>query len=355
MYLKINTSINYMFDGSKFVIFFHTNNIEIKNKVFAKAISIFFVNNFKKVFIKLDFVNTFNNEKILDQEGVESIYDLFIKNDIFINQKEFYKELLYISKKWYNPYNISLKLDYKYSDIPYYYDNGFLSKDLVDLDNLEYKNLKYRRSFRTEYIYKENDITNDLLKLLRISYGNIDYREHRHVCNGSKISTIHKTVPSAGGFYNIVLFSILDNGNLYYFNGKDNILISSSLNYLDILGKILTKSAIWADNDSKGAIQFLNIDNTKGVVIAFGLIDKIYKKYYNKSLPFLLLEAGHIYQNLSLFSNDFNIGTLEIGSVVEENISNLIANNINNDFIKSLFEDKKLLYLNTMFIGYIKE
>jgi hypothetical protein len=77
----------------------------------------------KKVFKKEDFLDFLKDEKIIDIDGIYSIYDLFIKNDIFFSEEEFYKELLYISKKWYNPYNIIHKLDYKYSDIPYYYNN----------------------------------------------------------------------------------------------------------------------------------------------------------------------------------------------------------------------------------------
>lgn len=345
-----------MFDWSKFVIFFQNNNLEIKNKFFSKALSRFFMSYMKKVFKKEDFIKFLNNEKIIDSNWIESIYNLFIKNDIFFIEQEFYKELLYISKKWYNPYNIIHKLDYKYSDIPYYYDNWFLSKELVEFNNSKYINLNNRKSYRTEYLQTNKNINNDLIDLLRLSYWNIDYRKHIHVCDGSDISTIHKTVPSAWGFYNIVLFSILESWNIYYFNWKDNILIAEWLDYFDLLWKILTKSAIWANGDNKKwAIQFLNINNTKGFIIGFGLIDKIYNKYYNKTLPFLLLEAGHIYQNISLCSRDFNIWTLEVWSILEENISYLIKNSTNNNFIKQLFEDKKLIYLNTMLLWYIKE
>lgn len=345
-----------MFDWSKFVIFFQNNNLEIKNKFFSKALSRFFMSYMKKVFKKEDFIKFLNNEKIIDSNWIESIYNLFIKNDIFFIEQEFYKELLYISKKWYNPYNIIHKLDYKYSDIPYYYDNWFLSKELVEFNNSKYINLNNRKSYRTEYLQTNKNINNDLIDLLRLSYWNIDYRKHIHVCDGSDISTIHKTVPSAWGFYNIVLFSILESWNIYYFNWKDNILIAEWLDYFDLLWKVLTKSAIWANGDNKKwAIQFLNINNTKGVIIGFGLIDKIYNKYYNKTLPFLLLEAGHIYQNISLCSRDFNIWTLEVWSILEENISYLIKNSTNNNFIKQLFEDKKLIYLNTMLLWYIKE
>jgi len=114
MNIKINTAINYMFDWEKFVVFFQNNNIEIKNNSFSKVISIFFMNYLKKVFIKQDFIETFYNESVLDLDWIESIYELFIKNDIFILEEEFYKELLYIWKKWYNSYNIFYKLDYKY-------------------------------------------------------------------------------------------------------------------------------------------------------------------------------------------------------------------------------------------------
>jgi len=356
MNIKLNTAINYMFDWEKFVVFFQNNNIEIKNNSFSKVISIFFMNYLKKVFIKQDFIVTFYNDSVLDLVWIESIYELFIVSDIFILEEEFYKELLYIWKKWYNPYNIFYKLDYKYSDVPYYYDNWFLSKEIVSIGSSNYKNLISRKSFRTEYLNSEKSIDKDLLNLLKLSYWNIDYRKHIHVYDWSNISTVHKTVPWAWGFYNVILFSILDNWNIYYFDWCDNILLTKWVKYFDFLSNILTKSAIWSNhNDKYWAIQFLNINNTKWTIIAFWIIDKMFKKYYNKTLPFLLLEAWHIYQNLSIYSKDFNIWTLEIWSVLEENISNQINSNIENNFLKKLFEDKKLIYLNTMLLWYIKE
>lgn len=350
-----------MFDWEKFHIFFQNDNLIIKNIKISKILSLFFVSFFKKTFNKDDFI-LFLKENKINENDTNVIIKLLLNNDIFLDIEEWYKELFYISKKWYNPYNINHKLNYVYDDISYYYEkNKLFSKEIVDIEKISknyWKILKMRRSTRTEYIDTKKNIDSDLDKLLKLAYWNIDYRQHIHVCTDDKISTIHKTVPSAWWFYNIILFSLLQDWTINYFNWEKNIKISSGIDYMDFIDSILTKSAIHVidnNNQKHWAIQFVNIENTKWIIFTFWITDKIYKKYYNKTLPFLLLESWHISQNISLFSNDFNIWTLEIWSIFEEKISLNLEKYITNKSIKQLFKDKKLLYMNTTLIWYTKE
>jgi len=346
-----------MFDGEKFLVFFQNYNLEIKNKVFSLVLSKFFVSFLKKVFSIEDFIEIFYKNNIKDKSSIKFLFDLLVNKDVFLWDDKFYKELFYLSKKWYNPYYLNYKLDYKYSDITFYYDNWLLSKNIIKIDESWcYSNLLKRKSYRTKYIKTNKSIYNDICKLLELSYWNIRYEQHKHVCSEDIIYTVHKTVPSAWGFYSIVLFTILSDWIITYFNWYENVIIWKNINYFKSLKTILTKSAIFVkDLRNKWAIQFVNINNTKWIIIAYWLVDKVYKKYYNKTLPFLLLETWHIFQNLSLFSNDYNIWTLELWSILEENISKYLVENIDNSYLRTLFEEKKLLYLNTMITWYIKE
>lgn len=360
MLYKINRSFGYFFKKDIFRVFLQKGSFVLRNPIITEKLSDFFEKEITTFFEKDDFLLFLMEIQWIEKDETEEIFRLLQKNDIFIEVYEGYKDLLNISRQWYNPYNISYKLDYQFEDIPYYFESWLFSKETI-ADFRVPKNikilLKQRKSCRTNYIKSDKDIGIDLEELLRISYWNIDYRKHTHVCSGADISTVHKTVPSAGGFYNIMLLSVSDNGNVCYFDWIKNICIATGINYWNFLRGILTKSAIWTKelDEKGGAIQFLDIATTKSVVFMYGLTDKIYKKYYNKALPFLLLEAWHISQNIALFTEVLSMWSLEIGSIIEEDISSALEQIIDHPTIPELFRTKKMLYLNTILLWYTKE
>ncbi len=131
---------------------------------------------------------------------------------------------------------------------------------------------------------------------------------------------LHRSYPSGGGKYPIEIYPLvlfgkdIDSG-VYHFNPFTHsleILLSPMEN--DEIARI------WMSQNwfKKASI----------ILILTAVYTRTTEKYGKKGLPFPLIEAGHIGQNIYLLAQDMKIGCCAIGQLNEKAIVNLLDINI---------------------------
>lgn len=189
------------------------------------------------------------------------------------------------------------------------------SSQEIDSALLEF--MKSRQSI-WKYSLKEMSFVK-LSGLLRAAYGVIR-RE-----NLGSYTIPHRTVPSGGALYPLEIYVVtlagigrLEKG-LYYFQKEKECMISLKKgNFRDKLKKLLLE----VNETIETASLFL-------IVTAY--FSRECEKYSNRGYRHILLEAGHLAQNVYLYCIDQNLGTLEISGFLDEELCNFLGINAHDE------------------------
>lgn len=235
-------------------------------------------------------------EIISKTEGEETLSDIFhakTKNDKIIktNFHKYPEEWITIHFKGYPRLkNVKLRM----SELP---------KQITEI-------FTTRRSVRN-FSSKRIDFT-DLSNILFYSAGLID--------SANDLDNSRRPYPSAGARYplEVYFFAIrvknLDEG-LYHYNVKENLL------------ELLTNDA--TTQKCKEIIgQDKNLINASCVIVITAALERTRIKYRNRGYRYMLIEAGHLAQNILLLTNYLGLGACAIGGFIDDKINDLL--DINN-------------------------
>ncbi len=167
--------------------------------------------------------------------------------------------------------------------------------------------LKNRRSTRT--FSGEPISINDLSFLLLYSSGIID--------SGSGQDESKRPYPSAGARYPLEIYALVINegedikAGLYHYNVKENCI--------EILLQEELKNWLL---DSTG--KFKPILKASVVFIITGVLDRNRIKYDDRGYRYILMEAGHVAQNLLLLATGLGMASLAIGGYIDSKVTELL-------------------------------
>jgi len=175
-------------------------------------------------------------------------------------------------------------------------------KKLSKIDHLFLKR-KSQRNFSGSSISFQQ-----LSKILYLAGGKIDVDK--------KLDNSRRPYPSAGGRYPLEIYPLVLNcrgieKGLYHFNVRDNLLEL-------LVKKDLTK---WISKTIGGETW---ITKSSVVMIITGVLDRTRVKYEDRGYKYVLIEAGHLGQNICLISTKENLGVCTIGGFIDSQVNTLL-------------------------------
>lgn len=148
-----------------------------------------------------------------------------------------------------------------------------------------------------------------IFNILWSSYGGIKSGESREP---------HKTVPSAGALYPLLIHVALFKTTGDLPPGLYNVY----LGHAEAVGfRVMSKDT---DKLSRAFLNPLILEKAHGVIVISGSLRIAGEKYGNRSLLFVPLEAGHAAQNVHLAAAEEGVSTLEVGGFVDAILGNAI-------------------------------
>jgi thiazole/oxazole-forming peptide maturase SagD family component len=162
------------------------------------------------------------------------------------------------------------------------------------------------REFGKKVISKKN-----LMKILWSLYGRYKVKE------GSKVLPFNRTVPSGGALYplNFSLILLRRCGDVK--KGIYDVRIEENS-----VGLKLKKTNL--KEVPKSFIDPYMLNNAQGVVVISADLERVSRKYGNRTTKYCYLEAGHSAQNMFLESSLNGVATCELGGFREKNIEKLL-------------------------------
>jgi SagB-type dehydrogenase family enzyme len=151
---------------------------------------------------------------------------------------------------------------------------------------------------------------NIISKILKFGYGVVD------VIDFDGAETFARASPSAGALYPyeiyLAVFNIdkLEKG-IYHYCPFDHSLE-------------LLKTGDFIKDIALAFMSQYFICNSSVCIILSGVIERTLWKYGARGYRFMLLEAGHVVQNMCLISESENLGTLPLGGFYDNVIANLL-------------------------------
>jgi ribosomal protein S12 methylthiotransferase accessory factor len=181
------------------------------------------------------------------------------------------------------------------------------------------KIISKRKSCRT---FSENNIPHsDLFEMLWACYG---MTPGQLIIADSK-SIARRTVPSAGALYPLEI-------SLALFRDSDNIPAGIyKVSYPNAYCVSLIKCKTNVDKLYDAFIDPIPLLSAQGAIVISGSYNFCSKKYANRSLLYVTVEAGHCAQNVYLIASQKRIGICETGGFIEERIKNSI--DLSNDMV----------------------
>lgn len=133
-----------------------------------------------------------------------------------------------------------------------------------------------------------------------------------------------RTVPSAGQRYPLEIYFFLFRGidgcksGIYHYGVKDHSLepvVFETFSREDIL--------------SFSPLEWLK--DTNGMICMTGVFNRITDKYGSRGYRYILLEAGHVAQNMLLAGTENSVNIIPIGAINEEKIEKKLGLGISNE------------------------
>lgn len=140
----------------------------------------------------------------------------------------------------------------------------------------------------------------------------------------TNIDNSKRTYPSAGARYSLELYSIVMNvkglqKGLYHYNVKENILES-----------ILEENLWNTVYESFGREIFL--ENAAVIFIISGVLKRTSIKYRDRGYRYMLIESGHLAQNLCLLATEFELGVCTLGGFIDDKLIKLLDLSLQNEY-----------------------
>ena len=163
---------------------------------------------------------------------------------------------------------------------------------------------------------------NQLNNTLFAGYGN------RKLITEENESLSEKPVPSAGALYPLELYVLalnvkgLDAGIYHYLPQASKLeFIDSNPIDLQLLERLFLQQS-W-------------IIDASAIIIVTAIMERTLSKYRDRGYRYILLEAGHVFQNMNLIAAAHKIGVVNIGSFLDEEIGSLLQ--INDEEEKAIY------------------
>lgn len=175
----------------------------------------------------------------------------------------------------------------------------------------------------------------DLLNVLKersstrkFSNEKISYKEISEVIQNGILERENqkRPYPSGGARYPIETYIISNNSELkngiYHLNHKNKCLEIMSQRNVDL------RSIFNQEHIFKSSL----------IIVFTAVFNRTFMKYYDRGYRYILIEAGHIGQNIELLCTGLNIGCCAIGGFIDDKLNNLLN-------IKSEFESVLYVYV----------
>jgi len=146
-----------------------------------------------------------------------------------------------------------------------------------------------------------------LVDILWAAYGEVATGEINH----------RRTVPSGGSLFPLDIGLILFKSTQKLSAGVYNVFLAEP-------NKVSFSRV--SDNLMKARRSFVDpmqVNGAAAVVMINGSFDLPSKKYGNRSIPYVTLEAGHVAQNALLVASEYDLATVEVGGFYESMMSSL--------------------------------
>lgn len=131
------------------------------------------------------------------------------------------------------------------------------------------------------------------------------------------LTTLFRTVPSAGALYPLELYIAVDNvegmpDGLHHYNVRDHSLE-------------LIKDKTEAANLRSALLTEPFIVNANLVFFLAAVFKRTQKKYGPRGYRYILLEAGHVAQNICLLAGEQGLGSLCMGGFLDSKLNHLLG------------------------------
>jgi SagB-type dehydrogenase family enzyme len=133
-------------------------------------------------------------------------------------------------------------------------------------------------------------------------------------------SWAHRTTPSGGGLYPVEVYCVIQNvegleAGVYAFSPVENCLYLIYTDSRDSFFEKLSKAM--------GTVKD-GLENSGAVIMLAPYMPRMKFKYKERAYRFVLLETGHIAQNLLLAAEAANLGAVPVGGFVDETLNEII-------------------------------
>jgi len=174
------------------------------------------------------------------------------------------------------------------------------------------KKRKTIRQFTKKPISKE-----DLIYILFMSNGLIR--------PGKNLNEVRRSYPSAGARYPLEIYPLIlnckgFNRGLYHYNLKRNLLEL-------LIQKNLTDWLIKKTGNEKW------LKKASVIFIITGVLDRTRIKYGDRGYRYILIETGHLAQNMILITTALGLGTCPIGGFVDDEVNKLLDINLQKEVV----------------------
>jgi SagB-type dehydrogenase family enzyme len=177
-----------------------------------------------------------------------------------------------------------------------------LPKPKYDSNTSVEKALLKRRSIRD---YKDEPLTiSEISQLLWAAQGVTDQKGFR-------------TAPSAGALYPLEIYVVVGNVNglkdgIYKYNPNTHKIVR-------------VKKGDKRTDLSHAALGQLSVKHGGAIIIFSAIYERTTKKYGNRGIRYVHIEAGHAAQNVYLQTVSLNIGTVVVGAFMDEEVKKIIG------------------------------
>jgi SagB-type dehydrogenase family enzyme len=126
-----------------------------------------------------------------------------------------------------------------------------------------------------------------------------------------------RAAPSAGALYPIEVYLVVNNveelsRGIYHYNVQKHVL---ELLKEGDFRKEITNAGLWQDMLGEANVTF----------VISAVFERTQRKYGDRSLRYIHIEAGHISQNISLQAVSLGLGSVCVGAFYDEQVNRLIG------------------------------
>lgn len=172
--------------------------------------------------------------------------------------------------------------------------------------------IKNRRSIR-EYSGKSLNV-NELSKLLYFSYG---ITGSIAIPIAPELSQLFRAAPSGGALYPLEIYPVVFNvadleKGVYHYNVRNHLL--------EVVKKGDFRKEMGELNTSEDIMEKANV-----LFLITAIFRRVTYKYNDRGYRFILAEAGHVGQNISLMATTMGLGSVMIGGYLDDEVNRFLG------------------------------